>query len=52
MKIPNPDGTCRPCRQRCGGMTVLAELVPGGGMVRVHCGTYRAACPRPVRRAS
>ncbi|WP_199441707.1 hypothetical protein [Umezawaea beigongshangensis] len=42
MRIPNPDGTKRPC-PTCGQPTVLAEIRPAQGQ-RVHCGTFRAEC--------
>jgi len=39
-RIHNP--TAHPCVE-CGAPTVLAEYP--AGLHRVHCGTYRYACP-------
>ncbi|WP_199440753.1 hypothetical protein [Umezawaea beigongshangensis] len=51
MRIPHPDGTKRPC-PTCGQMTVLVEIRSAQGL-RVHCGTWQAACHvRQGRRAA
>ncbi|MEU7528970.1 hypothetical protein AB0A74_24790 [Saccharothrix sp. NPDC042600] len=50
MLIPDPDNTARNCPAGCGLTTVLADL-GDGRKVRVHCGTFRTACPgQPTRQ--
>ncbi|WP_309110274.1 hypothetical protein [Saccharothrix sp.] len=50
MLIPDPDGTAHACKKGCGLTTVLA-VMGDGRPVRVHCGTFRTACPgQPTRQ--
>ncbi|GAA3873516.1 hypothetical protein GCM10022243_43330 [Saccharothrix violaceirubra] len=49
-RITNPTGTVTLCPDGCDVPTVEVDL-GDGRTCRVHCGTYRPACPtRPAAR--